>query len=60
MTRFERLAWMLAFSLVYGWSVLVDGQPLGRIILFVGIIIVLEASITLEHRFVDAWYRPRR
>jgi len=60
MTRFERLAWMLIFSIVYGWSVLTDGQPFGRIILFVGGMVVLEALVMLEHRFAGAWYKPRR
>ena len=60
MTRSERLAWVVLFSVVYGWTVLTDGQPFGRIILFVGGMIALEALVTLEHRFTDAWYRPCR
>lgn len=60
MTRVERLAWMLVFTLVYGWSVWIDGQPLGRIALFTGCILALELLVTIQRRFANAWYKPNR
>ena len=58
MNKMERLAWMMVFSIVYSWAVLIEDQPLGRIVFFVGCVVTTEALIVIGNRFTYAWYRP--